>query len=419
MGAKATFDYFFANGKNGLAEPKLYAVKYIGLYLAWRFAELCAMLYPNLFVWEWSGEMSYLVANMQKLKADNLVGLGNHDQRRTQHHKNTDINVDRSGLNYDLVAGRTNHFKTDITTYINEHKTSQRAVRKDAVLVNEWIISSDSNFFADLTDSDTRKYFETAKNYFAEKFGEENIRYAIVHLDESTPHMHMGIVPFDDEYKLSAKRVFNRTALRDVQDQLPTYLQQHGFNIQRGVQESERKSLTVPEYKAMRESIKQGQQKLAAVENETKQRQAKLKTYQATKFDVNSVKTKESRFHKRYVLVDRFDFDKLKQGASLTDTYFTETLSQRSDMDIQKDQLIKAESKAMELDIENRRLQKLVGTLQGIVRSVDRFLQRKLGVGLPSKWLERAGLKEPSKKAPQRPQERSEGQHDELDGPRL
>ena len=86
-------------------------------------------------------------------------------------------------------------------------------------------------------------------------------------------------------------------------------------------------------------------------------------------------------------------------------------------MDMQKNQLIAAESKAMELDIENRRLQKLVGTLQGIVRSVDRFLQRKLGVGLPDKWLERSGLKEPAKKAPQRPQERFEEQHDELDGP--
>jgi hypothetical protein len=44
LGAKATFDYLFANGKTGLAEPKLYKVKYIGLYLAWRFAEFCAML---------------------------------------------------------------------------------------------------------------------------------------------------------------------------------------------------------------------------------------------------------------------------------------------------------------------------------------------------------------------------------------
>ena len=83
---------------------------------------------------EWSGEMNYLVANMQKLKADNLVGLGNHDQRRTQNQKNADIEA-----------------------HINEHKTSQRAVRKDAVLVNEWIISSDSHFFADLTAADTRK----------------------------------------------------------------------------------------------------------------------------------------------------------------------------------------------------------------------------------------------------------------------
>lgn len=106
---------------------------------------------------EWSGEMNYLVANMQKLKADNLVGLGNHDQRRTQNQKNADIDVDRSVLNYDLVAGRTNHFKMDIEAHINEHKTSQRAVRKDAVLVNEWIISSDSHFFADLTAADTRK----------------------------------------------------------------------------------------------------------------------------------------------------------------------------------------------------------------------------------------------------------------------
>lgn len=35
---------FFASGKTGLAEPKLYKVKYNGLYLAWRFSEFYAML---------------------------------------------------------------------------------------------------------------------------------------------------------------------------------------------------------------------------------------------------------------------------------------------------------------------------------------------------------------------------------------
>ena len=34
----------FGNGRYCLAEPTLYVVKYSGLYLTWRFAELCAML---------------------------------------------------------------------------------------------------------------------------------------------------------------------------------------------------------------------------------------------------------------------------------------------------------------------------------------------------------------------------------------
>ena len=79
---------------------------------------------------------------------------------------------------------------------MNENKISNRAIRKDAVLCDEWIITSDKSFFEKLSEGETRKFFETAKNYFAENYGEDNIAYASVHLDESTPHMHMGVVPF-------------------------------------------------------------------------------------------------------------------------------------------------------------------------------------------------------------------------------
>lgn len=57
-------------------------------------------------------DVSYVVARMQKLKADNLVGLGNRDQRKTKNHSNQEIYVVRSYLNYDLTAGRTKNFKT-------------------------------------------------------------------------------------------------------------------------------------------------------------------------------------------------------------------------------------------------------------------------------------------------------------------
>nr|WP_020277964.1 MobV family relaxase [Listeria innocua]AGN12842.1 putative recombination/mobilization protein [Listeria innocua] len=196
--------------------------------------------------------MSMIAARMQKLKAGNLVGIGNHNQRKTKNHSNPDIDTSLSKLNYDLVD-RTQNYKTDIENFINENKSTTRAVRKDAVLVNEWIISSDKDFFDNLTESEIENFFERSKDYFAEKFGEKNIRYATVHLDESTPHMHMGIVPFDKDNKLSAKRVFNRQALRDVQEELPKYLQDFQFEIARGQKGSERKNLTVPEFKKLKE----------------------------------------------------------------------------------------------------------------------------------------------------------------------
>lgn len=195
--------------------------------------------------------MSMIVARMQKMKTGNLIGIGNHNQRKTQNHSNKEIDPSLSKLNYDLV-NQTEYYKRDIEKFINENKATERAVRKDAVLVNEWVITSDKKFFERLSDEETKRFFISAKDYFAENFGSENIRYATVHLDETTPHMHMGIVPFDKDKKLSAKRIFNREALFTIQEDLPKHLQEKGFEIERGLEGSERKNLTVPEFKEMK-----------------------------------------------------------------------------------------------------------------------------------------------------------------------
>ena len=213
--------------------------------------------------------MSMVVARMEKMKAENLIGIGNHNQRKTKNHSNKDIDPSLSKLNYDLV-NRTENYKKDIENFINENKSTTRAVRKDAVLINEWIITSDRKFFENLSDEDTKEFFITAKEYFAENFGEENIRYATVHLDESTPHLHMGIVPFDEDKKLSAKRVFNREALRNVQEDLPKYLQEKGFEIKRGLEGSDRKNLTVPEFKKLKEKEKEIEREIDRKKNELK-----------------------------------------------------------------------------------------------------------------------------------------------------
>src|SRR5699024_10885815 len=159
------------------ASPHLLHKRYSGLYFTWKS---CRKNQKKGCI-----EMSMIVARMQKMKAGNLVGIGNHNQRKTENHSNKEIDVSRSHLNYDLV-NRTTNYKKDIEQFIEENKSTTRAIRKDAVLVNEWIISSDRDFFEDLSEREIENFFERSKDYFAEKFGVENIRYATVHLDETT-----------------------------------------------------------------------------------------------------------------------------------------------------------------------------------------------------------------------------------------
>ena len=96
--------------------------------------------------------MSMIVARMQKMKAGNLVGIGNHNQRKTKNHSNKDIDHLLSSLNYDLV-NRVENYKTDIEKFINENKSTARAFRKDATRIHQsvyldaWISGSNIYYF--------------------------------------------------------------------------------------------------------------------------------------------------------------------------------------------------------------------------------------------------------------------------------
>lgn len=190
-----------------------------------------------------------MVARMQKMKAGNLGGAYKHNERVFETHSNKDIDPSRSHLNYELTdRDRSVSYEKQIKDYVNENKISNRAIRKDAVLCDEWIITSDKAFFEKLDQEQTRAFFETAKKYFAENYGEANIAYASVHLDESTPHMHMGVVPFENG-KLSSKAMFGREELKHIQEDLPRYMNSHGFNLDRGELNSQAKHKTVAEFK--------------------------------------------------------------------------------------------------------------------------------------------------------------------------
>lgn len=206
--------------------------------------------------------MSQLAAHMQKFKIGNLGGLQRHDERTLQNHSNPDIDVSKSSDNFSVLPLERQNPKRSLHKQVQEtiadERVSNRAVRKDAVVLTEWVISSDSTFFEGLSRDETKQFFTDAYQWFANHFGADHIPYATVHMDETTPHMHMGVIPLTNG-RLSAKTIFNREALRFIQADLPQKLNEKGWNIERGERGSKRQHLSVERYKEVAESLKQGE----------------------------------------------------------------------------------------------------------------------------------------------------------------
>lgn len=114
-------------------------------------------------------------------------------------------------MNYDLINGQKKiDYNEKINMVIEENVTSGKKIRKDAVRLAEFLITSDKEFFEKISPQDQKRYFETAYEFLADRYGEKNLIYATIHNDEKTPHMHVGFVPVTEDGRLSAKDFFGQ-----------------------------------------------------------------------------------------------------------------------------------------------------------------------------------------------------------------
>ena len=59
--------------------------------------------------------------------------------------------------------------------------------------MNSFVLGSDKTFFDGLSRVEQYNFFSDCYKFFAERYGEENIIAAVVHNDETTPHMHLNM----------------------------------------------------------------------------------------------------------------------------------------------------------------------------------------------------------------------------------
>ena len=192
--------------------------------------------------------MAFVVAHVEKYSSGACAGLGIHVDRKTEEHSNKNIDNTLSSENMELVENYNNNLYGAVKDRIREGYTGKKAIRKDAVATVGVVCSASSEFFENKSKAESVQYFKDCKEYFENKVGKENIVCAKIHFDEKTPHMHLYFVPLTSDGRLSAKEVCNREFLRDMQRELPIFLQEKGHDIERGLEDSTNEHISKKEY---------------------------------------------------------------------------------------------------------------------------------------------------------------------------
>lgn len=187
--------------------------------------------------------MQHAVCHMTKAKAGSSGGLTNHIDRVGEKAQEN-VYSDRSNENFELVQV-TGTIDEMVKDKIGKGYKGEKAIRKDAVTSCRYILSGSHEKMSEIGRDPIKIRQWAIDNYefFAKKYGEENIVRATVHMDEKTPHMHLIAVPITKDGKLSAKEITgSKGKLRDLQTE---YAKEVGekWELARGVENSPRKHI--------------------------------------------------------------------------------------------------------------------------------------------------------------------------------
>jgi len=172
--------------------------------------------------------MSFAIARFRKIKQqdnDKHNGVLIHNLR-TEIHSN--VNAEKVKFNKILIGGYT---PKAIKTTLNDRwkkleDTNTRKTRKDAVGSLELILTASNDYF---TDDNVESWTKANLDFAIAEYGEKNIISAILHMDETTPHLHLLIVPVVNG-KLNAKmKVGNKLAMSQYQNRYATAMEPLGL----------------------------------------------------------------------------------------------------------------------------------------------------------------------------------------------
>lgn len=174
--------------------------------------------------------MGYAILRLQKLKAGVSVRRSLLHAFREQPTPNADPN---------LLDANTHFGASNVEEAMQRFQERLPAkVRSNAVLAVEFLVTGSPEDMASKSRAEQDQYFHDALGWLERRHGAENIIYAGIHRDETTPHLYAYIVPIDERGKLNCRSFYGgAAALREMQTEFADLVgRKHG--LERGIEGS-------------------------------------------------------------------------------------------------------------------------------------------------------------------------------------
>ena len=190
-----------------------------------------------------AGQRRYAILRVGKIKTKGQLGAALGHNLRERHTPNADL--DR--LHENTVLKGPENGKDVIAAW--EARAPEK-VRKNAVHALEYFVGASPEKMAAMSRTQQDAYFRKALDWFEARHGKDNVLSAVVHRDETTPHMQLLVIPLDARGRLNARElVGGKATLSKMQTD---FAQEVGisFGLERGRERSQATHQTIKEYYA-------------------------------------------------------------------------------------------------------------------------------------------------------------------------
>lgn len=168
------------------------------------------------------------MAHVYKVKSSGVANMIAHYERTPElqrGYRRDNINPAKTAENFNL---RPQDALDKVRAAIADHVvTTGKALRKDANVLLDWVVTKP----ADCPIVESVEFFEATTKFMEARYGKDRILGAYVHMDETTPHVHIPLLPVVDG-KLNASAVVNRADLRTLHRDLGKFVDEYlGFHV--------------------------------------------------------------------------------------------------------------------------------------------------------------------------------------------